>query len=156
MLDANLLASPSKIHQKNKKKKELKLLLYDLGNIPNLLEIRGLGEWLLWKETSSELKLILYDLGNIPNQFIIRGLGEWLLWSQNVMGPEGSAKVAKLSKCYCWSFPASADKLQLQLQNWSCFWTTTAVSPADTGTRKGTLLKAIQFIQSGDETCTWQ
>ena len=44
VLDANLLVSPSKIHQKNKLKKELKLLLYDLGNIPNLLEIRGLGK----------------------------------------------------------------------------------------------------------------
>ena len=146
VLDANLWASPYKIHQKNKFKKELKLLLYDLGNIPNLLEIRGLGEWLLWKETSSELKLLLYDLGNIPNQLEIRGLGEWLLRSQNGMGPKGSAKVAKLSKCYCWSSPASADILQLQLQNWSCFWNTTAVSPAETGTSKGTLLKAIQFI----------
>ena len=143
VLDANLWASPYKIHQKNKFKKELKLLLYDLGNIPNLLEIRGLGEWLLWKETSSELELLLYDLGNIPNQLEIRGLGEWLLRSQNGMGPKGSAKVAKLSKCYCWSSPASADILQLQLQNWSCFWNTSAVSPAETGTSKGTLLKVI-------------
>ena len=97
VLDANLLVSPSKIHQKNKLKKELKLLLYDLGNIPNLLEIRGLGKRLLWKETSSELKLLLYCLWpNIPNLFEIRGLGEWLLWSQNGMGPKGSAKVAKI------------------------------------------------------------
>ena len=44
VLDANLLASPSKIHQKNKLKKELKLLLYDLGNIPNQFPIRWLGE----------------------------------------------------------------------------------------------------------------